>query len=123
MNIWKDISKERITPTDFIVCIENDETGFVDQVDTADIAWSLFVIRLGIIGTLLYLIYYFTLMKFFNKRYNIAIAKSTFSAMCLIFILTFTSVIILDMEIIAFILLVYALLQKSEVEKGEIRKV
>ncbi|MBR2475730.1 MAG: hypothetical protein IKB57_04220, partial [Bacteroidaceae bacterium] len=35
---------------DFIVGLENEDTGFVNQVDTSDIAWSLFVIRFGIIG-------------------------------------------------------------------------
>ncbi|MBR4118535.1 MAG: hypothetical protein IKK64_00470 [Bacteroidales bacterium] len=100
---------------DFIVGLENEETGFVDQVNTADIAWSLFVIRLGLIGTIVYLIYYFLLMRFFNKRYNKPIAKSIFLAMCLIFILTFTGVRILDMETITFILLVYVLLQKNEI--------
>lgn len=102
---------------DFIVGLENDDTGFVNQVDTSDIAWSIFVIRFGIIGTVIYLIYYFLLMRFFNKRYNNPIAKSTFLAMCLIFILTFTGIRILEMEIISFILLAYVLLQKNEIDK------
>ena len=53
---------------DFIVGLENEETGFVDQVDTSDIAWSIFVIRFGIIGTIIYLVYYFGLIRFFDKK-------------------------------------------------------
>ncbi len=102
---------------DFIVGLENDDTGFVNQVDTSDIAWSIFVIRFGVIGTVIYLIYYFLLMRFFNKRYNNPIAKSIFLAMCLFLILTFTGVRILDMPTITFILLVYVLSQKNEIDK------
>ncbi|MBO5721166.1 MAG: hypothetical protein J6R61_06565 [Bacteroidales bacterium] len=101
---------------DFIVGLENDETGFVNQVDTSDIAWSVFVIRFGIIGTVLYLIYYFALMKFFNKRYSNYISKSAFSVLGVIFITSFTSTQILSMEFISFILLIYVLLTDREIE-------
>ena len=102
---------------DFIVGIENEETGFVNQVDTSDIAWSLFVIRFGIVGTILYLIYYFTIVNFFNKKYKSdTLAKVVFSVLGVIFITSFTSVQILSMEFISLILLVYILLKKQEIE-------
>ncbi len=102
---------------DFIVGLENEETGFVNQVDTSDIAWSVFVIRFGIIGTVLYLIYYFTLMKFFNKRYNSeTFAKVAFSVLGVIFITSFTSVQIVSMEFIALILLIYVLSKDRDIE-------
>ena len=104
---------------DFIVGLENEDTGFVNQVDTSDIAWSLFVIRFGIIGTILYLIYYFTLVNFFNKEYKSeTLAKVAFSVLGVIFITSFTSVQILSMEFISLILLLYVLLVKNGEEKG-----
>lgn len=104
---------------DFIVGLENEDTGFVNQVDTSDIAWSLFVIRFGIIGTILYLVYYFTLVNFFNKEYKSeTLAKVSFSVLGVIFITSFTSVQILSMEFISLILLLYVLLVKNGEEKG-----
>ena len=100
----------------FFIGLDNEETGFVNQVDTSDIAWSIFVIRFGLIGTVLYLIYYFSLIKFFNKRYDIGCAKAVFSTLCMIFITSFTSVTIVSMEFIALILFVYVLIR---VDKGE----
>lgn len=102
---------------DFIVGLENEDTGFVNQVDTSDIAWSIFVIRFGIIGTILYLIYYFTLINFFNKKYKAeTLAKVAFSVLGVIFITSFTSVQIVSMEFISLILLVYVLLKRKEIE-------
>ena len=101
---------------DFIVGLENDETGFVNQVDTSDIAWSVFVIRFGIVGTILYLIYYFLLVKFFNSRINTNGVKAVFSTLALVFITSFTGVTILKMEFLAIILLMYLFIDRKRVE-------
>lgn len=101
---------------DFIVGLENEETGFVDQVNTADIAWSVFVIRFGIVGTILYLIYYFLLVKFFNSRINTNGVKAVFSTLALVFIISFTGVTILKMEFLAIILLMYLFIDRKRVE-------
>ena len=103
----------------FFIGLDNEETGFVNQVDTSDIAWSIFVIRFGLIGTVLYLIYYFSLIKFFNKRYDIGCAKAVFSTLCMIFITSFTSVTIVSMEFIALMLFVYVLIRVDKREDKE----
>ena len=106
-----------INKFDFIVGLDNEETGFVEQIETSDIAWSIFVIRFGIIGTILYLIYYFTLINFFNKKNKAeALAKVAFSVLGVIFITSFTSVQIVSMEFVSIILLLYVLLKKKEME-------
>lgn len=106
-----------INKFDFIVGLDNEETGFVEQIETSDIAWSIFVIRFGIIGTILYLIYYFTLINFFNKKNKAeALAKVAFSVLGVIFITSFTSVQIVSMEFVSIILLLYVLLKKKEIE-------
>ena len=103
----------------FFIGLDNEETGFVNQVDTSDIAWSIFVIRFGLIGTVLYLIYYFSLIKFFNKRCDIGCAKAVFSTLCMIFITSFTSVTIVSMEFIALMLFVYVLIRVDKREDKE----
>lgn len=44
------------------------EEGEVIQLDTGDIAWSVFIIRLGIAGIILYLIWYLKLVSFLYKH-------------------------------------------------------
>ena len=119
LGLMSEGSDYTINNFDFIVGLENKETGFVDQVDTSDIAWSLFVIRFGIIGTVIYLIYYFMMMKFFDKLRSDYRAKSVFSAMAVIFIISFTSVEILSMELISIFLLVYVLIKKREIDNDK----
>ena len=100
-----------------IVGLENEETGFVDQVNTGDIAWSIFVVRFGIIGTIIFLVYYFGLMRFFDKRSNDNIAKSAFSTMIGIFITSLTGTVILKLEFIAIFLFAYILIEKTKINK------
>ncbi len=44
-----------------------DEYGMVTQLDTADIAWSLLFLRLGFIGTIIYIAYYINILIRFYK--------------------------------------------------------
>jgi hypothetical protein len=43
----------------------------VVQLDTADISWSLLITRFGVVGTTIYLIFFFVLVSFFWKRRKI----------------------------------------------------
>ena len=119
LGLMSEGSDYTINTFDFIVGLENEDTGFVDQVDTADIVWSLFVIRFGLIGTIIYLIYYFLLMRFFDNGLRNYKAKAAFSAMAVIFITSFTSVEMLSMEIMAALLLIFVLISKEVAEKNE----
>ena len=57
-----------------------DASGRVIQLDTSDIAWSLFFLRLGFVGTLIYLIYYTKfLTTFYRLRLNSPLAITTFT--------------------------------------------
>ena len=103
-----------ISNFNFIVGLENSDTGMVNQVDTSDIAWSIFVIRLGVIGTIIYLIYYISLLSFFNKNKKDYRYNSILSTMLMVLIISFTGVRIIDMEFIAFILLMYVIFQKEK---------
>lgn len=57
----------------FDLGVWNEEKMEVNQFDTGDIAWSILFIRLGIIGTIIYLYMYFKIIKYFlrykNKKY------------------------------------------------------
>lgn len=119
MGFMMEGSDYTINNFDFIVGLENEETGFANQVDTSDIAWSVFVIRFGIIGTVIYLIYYFLLMKFFSARINKSIAKVVFSVMLLLFITSFTSIEIVKMEFITMLLFLYIFIKKMELREEE----
>ena len=43
---------------DFIIGLDSKEGG-IEQVNTPDISWSILIIRYGIVGTLLFIIFYF----------------------------------------------------------------
>jgi heme A synthase len=43
----------------------------VIQLETSDISWSVLIVRFGIVGTIIYLIFFFTLVSFFWKRRKI----------------------------------------------------
>lgn len=51
---------------DFMIGLENEDGG-IDQIDTPDISWSIFVIRYGIIGTILFLILYFYFIVYYFR--------------------------------------------------------
>lgn len=74
----------------FSIGLWDESRGRYSQLDTGDIAWSLFFIRLGIVGTLIYLILYFKLVRLYKN--NIACTKYSayFVSMMLVF-LFFTS--------------------------------
>lgn len=52
----------------FKIGLLNRETGKVIQLDTGDIAWSLLIVRLGLLGIILYLIFYGRCLKELYER-------------------------------------------------------
>ncbi len=66
-----------------------DQYGRVAQLDTADIAWSILFIRLGILGTILYLFFFIKLILFFKsfrKQNLLALTLLSFLTIELLFI-------------------------------------
>ena len=76
---------------DFIVGLENEKTGEIVQLETSDIAWSNLIIRYGIIGTLIYLTIYISIMIFYYKHRKVRYALSTFLYLLLLLFTSITS--------------------------------
>lgn len=60
------IQEKNFKKTIFNIGLVNDD-GKIIQLDTGDIAWSIFIVRLGIGGIILYFIWYFKLIGFLYK--------------------------------------------------------
>jgi hypothetical protein len=74
----------------FIIGLEDNETGATTQLDTSDIAWSIFIIRYGIVGTLIYLaLYAYVGVRYWRRRGTLAI--SMVLSLALVFGFSFTS--------------------------------
>ena len=76
---------------EFIVGLENEKTGEIVQLETSDIAWSNLIIRYGIIGTLIYLTIYISIMIFYYKHRKVRYALSTFLYLLLLLFTSITS--------------------------------
>lgn len=79
---------EENAKTNFLYGIRN-EYGRIAQLDTADIAWSILFIRLGILGTILYVIIFIKLILFFKsirKQNLLALTLFSFLTIELLFI-------------------------------------
>lgn len=74
----------------FTMGLRNDN-GEIIQLDTADIAWSLFFLRLGLLGTFLYTMIYIKLLKYFFKNRSIFYGESGFHFLLFSFFLTLAS--------------------------------
>lgn len=70
-----------------------DKSGMVTQLDTGDIAWSLLFLRLGLLGTVIYIFYYVSiLIRFYRFRLKNPVAVTMFSYLFVtFFIVTFAS--------------------------------
>lgn len=84
------VTESDFSKTLFSVGLSHDD-GQVIQLDSGDISWSVFILRYGIVGTVLFLVSYFILMKYFflnrNKYYN----NLAFYYMFVAIFLSFTS--------------------------------
>lgn len=73
-----------------------DESGVVTQVDTSDIAWSLLVVFVGVLGTLLYIwLYAKGLVIAWNNR-GLPIGQAALGFMVAMFFTSFTSTYFVD---------------------------
>ena len=75
----------------FIIGLSDKTTDEIIQVDTSDIAWSLLILRYGILGTLMLLILYTYLIFFYGKRQDDPMALSIMLYLIFIIGLSITS--------------------------------
>jgi O-antigen ligase len=66
----------------------------ITQLDTGDIAWSSLIVRFGIVGTIVYLIFFYALLSFFWKRRK---TKEYLHSLLYLFYLLLTSIITTDL--------------------------
>lgn len=99
---------------DFFIGLEDDETGDIYQFDTGDIAWSEMIVRLGFLGIFMYMLYYMSLMRFFLKDKESVYNRSAYCGMILLFIVSLTCMLIMDMSNIVLLLTIHEILKKEE---------
>ncbi len=63
------ISESNFNKNVFEIGLPNDD-GEVTQLDTADIAWSLLILRFGLLGLTIFLLLYFKLIKELNRHHT-----------------------------------------------------
>lgn len=96
---WNDDNDVALDKVDFIVKSFNSDMTEMDiPFYTADIAWSVFFLRLGFLGTILYLSFFFSLLWFFYK--NRHLSPLAIADLCCLLLVLFTSVS--SVEIITF---------------------
>ena len=102
---------------DFFIGLEDEETGDTYQFDTADIAWSEMIVRLGFGGIILYMLYYISLMLFFLKDKRAEYNRPAYCGMILLLVLSLTSIMIMTMSNMVLLLAVYEILKRKEKEQ------
>jgi len=92
-----------------------DEFGMVTQLDTADIAWSLLFLRLGFLGTIIYVIYYVNLLiRFYKLRLISPLSITMFVYLFItITIISFASSDIASGQFWLFPILIYYQIKKT----------
>ena len=94
---------------DYQIGLPDEITGNTIQLDTSDISWSNFIIRYGIIGTFIFLYFFFSITSIYNKNLK-TIGLPIFLYMILLFINSFTSDLMYQNRMLIFPLLLYNLL-------------
>ena len=84
------ISEENYKEDAFYIGLWNEKSHSVVQLDTGDIAWSILFLRLGLLGLIIYLIFYLKLIATLRKT-NSGDPLHTAYAIILIVFLVFTS--------------------------------
>ena len=75
----------------FKIGLYNEDSDII-QLDTGDIAWPLIILRLGMLGLLLYLIWSFMFISLISKNKEDPLALSTMSyVLTTIFVISFAS--------------------------------
>ncbi|MFR1236648.1 MAG: hypothetical protein ACLSC9_10055 [Barnesiella sp.] len=107
---------------DFVLGIRNEDTGEIMQVETSDIAWITLFVRFGLLGTVIYLIYYCNLFLFFWKGKDAAVKRTVCSYMLLMLITSITNIMICSMAYIVPILLEYTRMKKLKKQEPDLLK-
>jgi hypothetical protein len=94
---------------DYQIGLPDDITGNTIQLDTSDISWSNFIIRYGLIGTFIFLYFFFSITSIFHKNLS-AIGLPIFLYMMLLFFDSFTSDLLYQNRMLIFPLLFHNLL-------------
>ena len=102
---------------DFFIGLEDEETGDTYQFETADIAWSEMIVRLGFGGIIVYMLYYISLMLFFLKDKRAEYNRPAYCGMILLLVLSLTSIMIMTMSNMVLLLAVYEILKRKEKEQ------
>ncbi len=76
---------------DFIIGLRDETTGEIIQIDTSDISWSVLILRFGIIGTLLYLIFTIRILFIGFKYRTTQLGGVVLGQMIVLFITSLTS--------------------------------
>lgn len=80
----------------FIIGTYNQNWDKTVQLDTPDISWSNFIIRFGLIGTIIYFFLFWCVSKYFYKNRKIVDAKVGFIYLMFAFLLSFSSSLLSD---------------------------
>jgi len=99
---------------DYQIGLISEETGHLIQLDTSDIAWSNFIIRYGVIGTFIYLFFYFGIMTLFIKERMKLCGLINTLYMLIIFIISLTSDQLYTVYMLIFPLYFHDMLSKEE---------
>lgn len=84
------VSESNFSHNTFALGTYNSESNTYAQLDTGDIVWSLLFVRLGLLGTLFYLLIYFSLIRIFYKYRDRNIFNAYWFSLLVVF-LVFTS--------------------------------
>ena len=101
---------------DFKVGLLEETMGTTAQLDTADISYSILIIRYGYVGTLLVLSLYIFLMIYFYKNHNHPVGMFSFVYFILVIVVTFFSWILIQPISFLLPLITYNIIQKSKLE-------
>jgi len=101
---------------DFKIGLVEELTGATAQLDTGDISYSVLLLRLGYLGTFLYLLLLFYLMAFFYKKRNDRYALFSFLYLILSFGDSFFSANLLNPVTFLLPLISYQIIRKTELE-------
>ncbi len=75
----------------FFIGLQDPKTDETVQIETSDIAWSMLIVRYGIIGIVIYLLFYFSFILFSIQKKNFIYSIPLVCYLILIFSVSFTS--------------------------------
>lgn len=106
---------------DFIIGLDDPASGEVIQLDTSDTAWSNFIIRYGLLGTLAYLALYGFLLFFFLRNWRKEIyVLPIFLGMLFIFCISITSDGLYYTSMLMIPLLIFDLVKDEETNSTDL---